>query len=889
MPGPSAQHSPAGGAKARPKPSFRRTANAVRAAARLGMGGRQAARVGGREGSAQMLMDPTNHAAIRAAARRASQDAGPSVTARRGSAAAQGRKASAVGAAIVARRGSSSSPRRGSDVAAQLRMRSRALGPADAEDEAAAAAVAGAAPAAAPPAPPALSRKTTNSRIVSRVARAAAMRRRSLVAPGGGAGGAAAPGGMFDGGGRGGGDAGAALEMRAALDRRQTAPMPGRRLGGAGDRHTKGLRGSAGLGRSQSDETVGRGTGAIARRGGSQRIQASFASAAVAADSRSNSRSPDEESDDEDPAVVLRALALIQRLDRECVENGSASVTKDDLRRVLEGFELAFSLGNDAESLKVEDQLQHTFRAMPDIFDSDTKGFLQQEYFTAAGGNGAGGSGVGAGGKDGQYDVQMLVRAHVAPAGHRETMGLLDGLQGWGFDIFRFQELAPTGFFAIMGIAVLEAHDLFNTLQLNQRVVRNWLIGMQQQYNDNPYHNATHAMDVTQTLHHFMTEGGLGTHLPPHTTLAAILAAVTHDCGHPGVTNAFLINTRDPLALKYSYRSPLESLHASLCFQTMALAGCDVLGTARADAAPLPPLTLKQVRETIVEMVISTDNSVHSVVMGRLKAKVDFTGAGVGFCMQDHGDQLLSLCVALHTADVSNPAKPMPIYREWTRRVLSEFYAQGDKEKSLGMPVSPGCDREKVIPAEKFQAGFIVALVLPLYREFSTIPGVTIETALEQLQDNLAFWRRKVGRKVGMDAATKARAVKRVNNLKAFNEHFADEERDRDAGADADADADTGTDDHLADLQAPRQLLSVEDLAAQQGGHSRALQDSGQRRRTVDLSGTTGGPAAAARGGITSLRTVNNAIFDAGSAGRKFSMPVGAGAFAAGTGAARQR
>ena len=84
--------------------------------------------------------------------------------------------------------------------------------------------------------------------------------------------------------------------------------------------------------------------------------------------------------------------------------------------------------------------------------------------------------------------------------------------------------------------------------------------------------------------------------------------------------------------------------------------------------------------------------------------------------------------------------------------------------------MSYGCDRRHVIKEEKFQAGFIVALVRPLYKEFAQIPGVNIDPALEQIEDNLAFWRRKIVRTVGKDAAQKAAGLKRAHNLRKFDQ-----------------------------------------------------------------------------------------------------------------------
>lgn len=44
--------------------------------------------------------------------------------------------------------------------------------------------------------------------------------------------------------------------------------------------------------------------------------------------------------------------------------------------------------------------------------------------------------------------------------------------------------------------------------------------------------------------------------------------------------------------------------------------------------------------------------------------------------------------VIMKAADVSNVAKPFATAREWTDRIMTEFYAQGVREKELGLPIS---------------------------------------------------------------------------------------------------------------------------------------------------------------------------------------------------------
>ena len=66
----------------------------------------------------------------------------------------------------------------------------------------------------------------------------------------------------------------------------------------------------------------------------------------------------------------------------------------------------------------------------------------------------------------------------------------------------------------------------------------------------------------------------------------------------------------------------------------------------------------------------------------------------------------------IHCADLSNPTKPLYLYRQWVDRLMEELWKQGDKvrydvllfditlftkqERLLGLDISPLCDRSNV-------------------------------------------------------------------------------------------------------------------------------------------------------------------------------------------------
>jgi len=69
----------------------------------------------------------------------------------------------------------------------------------------------------------------------------------------------------------------------------------------------------------------------------------------------------------------------------------------------------------------------------------------------------------------------------------------------------------------------------------------------------------------------------------------------------------------------------------------------------------------------------------------RLAASVVDDANAVGRC------QVLKTLV--HCADLSNPTKPLCLYRQWTDRIMEEFFLQGDLEREQGLEISPMCDR----------------------------------------------------------------------------------------------------------------------------------------------------------------------------------------------------
>jgi hypothetical protein len=64
-----------------------------------------------------------------------------------------------------------------------------------------------------------------------------------------------------------------------------------------------------------------------------------------------------------------------------------------------------------------------------------------------------------------------------------------------------------------------------------------------------------------------------------HERFALLVSAIAHDVGHPGVNNAFLINIKDELAMRYNDISVLENHHSATLFKVLELPQCQILNS----------------------------------------------------------------------------------------------------------------------------------------------------------------------------------------------------------------------------------------------------------------------------------------------------------------------
>ncbi|GIL81435.1 hypothetical protein Vretifemale_10473, partial [Volvox reticuliferus] len=106
---------------------------------------------------------------------------------------------------------------------------------------------------------------------------------------------------------------------------------------------------------------------------------------------------------------------------------------------------------------------------------------------------------------------------------------------------------------------------------------------------------------------------------------------------------------------------------------------------------------------------------------------------------KDDTERLLGLQVAMKAADLGHLGEELPVHQRWLSSLEEEFFRQGDRERELGLPISPLFDRAKQ-GVGKSQVGFYDFVALPLAHALSSaFPGA--QPLMQCFLVNYNHWR----------------------------------------------------------------------------------------------------------------------------------------------------
>jgi len=304
--------------------------------------------------------------------------------------------------------------------------------------------------------------------------------------------------------------------------------------------------------------------------------------------------------------------------------------------------------------------------------------------------------------------------------------------QRWILDCLQLHERTGRRSLLTMAEMIVVPHS--GELGCSEHTMRRFTSAIHRKYEDNPnpFHNEAHASIVCHSTHWLAVRGRAWGGQSLGLQVATDIAALAHDVGHFGRNNLFCSNKCNELALLYNDRSILENMHAATCFQLMQGHGCNILRDCSLE-------NRKKYREHVVDLILATDMTGHFEFLGKFRLRASTPE----FCPQENAEdrRLVTRCY-LKAADLGHAALPWEMHERWALRLLTEFYEQGDEERTLGLPVSPMCERSgNVAEFRESQKGFLQFVILPLFKELATVTFPEVgETCITRIEVNAEDW-----------------------------------------------------------------------------------------------------------------------------------------------------
>ncbi|XP_026315730.1 cGMP-dependent 3',5'-cyclic phosphodiesterase-like [Hyposmocoma kahamanoa] len=255
-----------------------------------------------------------------------------------------------------------------------------------------------------------------------------------------------------------------------------------------------------------------------------------------------------------------------------------------------------------------------------------------------------------------------------------------------------------------------------------------FILHVQKGYRDVPYHNWHHAFNVAQWAYAALVNYKLAQlgYLTDLQAFMYVLAALVHDLDHRGTTNSFQIQGQTNLAALYSSEgSVMERHHLSQAMCILNTEGCDILES-------LPRRDYDRALVILRDYVLATD------IANYFKNLKDYKSIALNFIKNNRAHNSALMALLMNGADLSDQLKDWGSVKKTAASVLTEFFKQGDIEKSRGeLPVMM-MDRDKCfIPV--LECNFLKTTCIPLFETFSKmIPKAA--PCIKILENHIERW-----------------------------------------------------------------------------------------------------------------------------------------------------
>ncbi|XP_027534267.1 dual 3',5'-cyclic-AMP and -GMP phosphodiesterase 11A isoform X3 [Neopelma chrysocephalum] len=256
-----------------------------------------------------------------------------------------------------------------------------------------------------------------------------------------------------------------------------------------------------------------------------------------------------------------------------------------------------------------------------------------------------------------------------------------------------------------------------------------WLLTVRKNYRMVLYHNWRHAFNVCQLMFAMLTTAGFQEILSEIEILALIVGCLCHDLDHRGTNNAFQAKSGSALAQLYGTSATLEHHHFNHAVMILQSEGHNIF-------ANLSSKDYSDLMQLLKQSILATDLTLY------FERRTEFfelvSRGGYDWNIKKHREIFRSMLMT--ACDLGAVTKPWEISRQAAELVTSEFFEQGDRERSeLKLTPSAIFDRNRKHELPRLQLEWIDSICMPLYECLVKL-NVKLKPMLDSVAVNRGKW-----------------------------------------------------------------------------------------------------------------------------------------------------
>uniref|UniRef100_A0A8C0QKT0 Phosphodiesterase n=1 Tax=Chelonoidis abingdonii TaxID=106734 RepID=A0A8C0QKT0_CHEAB len=256
-----------------------------------------------------------------------------------------------------------------------------------------------------------------------------------------------------------------------------------------------------------------------------------------------------------------------------------------------------------------------------------------------------------------------------------------------------------------------------------------WLLTVRKNYRMVLYHNWRHAFNVCQLMFAMLTTAGFQEILTEIEILALIVGCLCHDLDHRGTNNAFQAKSGSALAQLYGTSATLEHHHFNHAVMILQSEGHNIF-------ANLSSKEYSDLMQLLKQSILATDLTLY------FERRTEFfelvSKSNYNWNVKSHREIFRSMLMT--ACDLGAVTKPWEISRQAAELVTSEFFEQGDRERSeLKLTPSAIFDRNRKDELPRLQLEWIDSICMPLYQSLVKV-NVKLKPMLDSVAVNRGKW-----------------------------------------------------------------------------------------------------------------------------------------------------